>query len=50
MDKRDERKRTYRRRIEKAVHTVKTETFRGLRDKHSRDLLTGYVAVVVEKA
>ena len=50
MDKRDERKRTYRRSIEKAELTVKTETSRSLRDKHNGYLFIGYAAVVVKKA
>ena len=32
------------------VPTVKTGTFRGLRDKYSGYLFTGYMAVVVERA
>jgi len=50
MSKRDERKRTFRRSVEKAVLTVKTKISRNLRDKHNDYLFIGYVAVVVEEA
>ena len=50
VNKRDERKRTYRRSVEKSVLTVKIETFRCLREEYSGYLFTGYMAVVVEKA
>jgi len=50
MSKRDERKRTFRRSVEKAVLTVKTKISSDLWDKHNGYLFIGYVAVVVKKA
>jgi len=50
MSKRDERKRTFRRSVEKAVLTVKTKISSDLRDEYNSYLFTGYMAVVVKEA